>query len=307
MSNRSPATITTKEKSSVIPMRSPLIQRKCACGNSAGMAGECSDCQKKSLVQGKSIDQDNTSEVPSIAHEFPQAKLTVGKPSEEAKQLMSIPKTVEHDKHLINGKDQFSRNTHDPFFISSEQLPPGEEDMSEDYLDEFLPNELISEIPEEEPLFKSFQILAGSGTCNNGGGSSTCNLSTGMYEITSNTNNCCTTDCTKQHEMQHVIDHTKWGCCKKLSSELVNNANPSGVRLAYKRWFDIVAPITECHAYKNDVKCIKAMEKAKGCTGQGVRSDCCADIADYKTRYSSLAEEYCSKAPTTVPPCPLVI
>jgi Domain of unknown function (DUF4157) len=82
MSNRSPATITTKEKSSM-PMRSSLIQRQCACGNSAGMAGECSDCQKKSLVQRESINQDNTSEVPPIAHEFPiQTKLTVGKPGD---------------------------------------------------------------------------------------------------------------------------------------------------------------------------------------------------------------------------------
>jgi hypothetical protein len=83
MSNRSTATIATKEKSSVMPMRSSLIQRQCACGNSAGMAGECSDCQKKSLLQCKSIDRDNTSEVASIAHEFPiQTKLTVGKPGD---------------------------------------------------------------------------------------------------------------------------------------------------------------------------------------------------------------------------------
>jgi Domain of unknown function (DUF4157) len=83
MSNRSPATATTKEKPSVMPMRSSLLQRKCACGNSAGMVGECSDCQKKSLVQRQGIDRDNTSESPPIAHEFPiQTKLTVGKPND---------------------------------------------------------------------------------------------------------------------------------------------------------------------------------------------------------------------------------
>jgi Domain of unknown function (DUF4157)/Putative peptidoglycan binding domain len=83
MNNRSPATITTKEKPSVMPMRSSLLQRKCACGNSAGMVGECSDCQKKSLVQRQGIDRANTSESPPIAHEFPiQTKLTVGKPGD---------------------------------------------------------------------------------------------------------------------------------------------------------------------------------------------------------------------------------
>jgi Domain of unknown function (DUF4157) len=102
MSNRSPATITTKEKSSVMPMRSSLIQRKCACGNSAGMAGECSDCQNKSLVQRKSIDQDSSFEVPPITHEFPiQTKLTVGTPGDiyeqeadrVADQVMRIPES----------------------------------------------------------------------------------------------------------------------------------------------------------------------------------------------------------------------
>jgi hypothetical protein len=73
MSNRSPATITTKEKSSM-PMRSSLIQRQCACGSSAGMAS-------------------GTSEVASIAHEFPiQTKLAVGKPGDiMSKKPIELP------------------------------------------------------------------------------------------------------------------------------------------------------------------------------------------------------------------------
>jgi hypothetical protein len=57
------------------------------------MAGECSDCQNKSLVQRKPIDQDNTSEVPSIAHEFPiQTKLAVGKPGDiMSKKPIELP------------------------------------------------------------------------------------------------------------------------------------------------------------------------------------------------------------------------
>jgi hypothetical protein len=102
MSNRSPATITTKEKSSVIPMRSSLIQRKCACGNSAGMAGECSDCQKKSLVQRKSIYQDNTSEVSPIAHEFP-IQTNPSTPKESKPASNEIPPIV-HE--VINSSGQ---------------------------------------------------------------------------------------------------------------------------------------------------------------------------------------------------------
>jgi hypothetical protein len=68
MSNRSSATITTKEKLSVMPMRSSLLQRKCACGNSSGLTGSCDNCQKKNL-QRRSANQTEISEVPPIVHE----------------------------------------------------------------------------------------------------------------------------------------------------------------------------------------------------------------------------------------------
>jgi hypothetical protein len=118
MSNRSPATIAAREKSSVIPMRSSLIQRKCACGNSAGMAGECSDCQKKLLVQGQVSDRSNTSEISPIVHELLpiQTKLTVGKPGDIYEQeadlmenQMMQTELIQHPiSHEITGVDAIS-------------------------------------------------------------------------------------------------------------------------------------------------------------------------------------------------------
>lgn len=46
-----------------------VLQRKCACGGSAGLTGECSECQSKRLV-GKPL----------------QAKLSISKPGDEYEQ-----------------------------------------------------------------------------------------------------------------------------------------------------------------------------------------------------------------------------
>jgi outer membrane protein OmpA-like peptidoglycan-associated protein len=65
-------TSTTQPKSTPawVPARSPLLQRKCACGNSAGLTGECSECQKEKLtLQRRMTHSDQGTEVPAIVHE----------------------------------------------------------------------------------------------------------------------------------------------------------------------------------------------------------------------------------------------
>jgi hypothetical protein len=64
-----------------------VLQRKCACGGSAGLTGECSECENKTLtLQRRTSDRSETDQVPPIAHEvlslpripMMQAKLTIG-------------------------------------------------------------------------------------------------------------------------------------------------------------------------------------------------------------------------------------
>ncbi|NMG11604.1 DUF4157 domain-containing protein [Brasilonema sp. UFV-L1] len=60
----------TKSKSSFTPVKSGLLQRKCACGGSAGLTGECTGCHKERLtVQRRAANQTENSEVPPIVHE----------------------------------------------------------------------------------------------------------------------------------------------------------------------------------------------------------------------------------------------
>jgi hypothetical protein len=87
MSSKTQAPVNATTKPSLSADKSGLLQRQCACGNSAGLTGECATCQteKLTLQRKQTAAQDNT-EVPPIAHEalslprvpMMQAKLTIG-------------------------------------------------------------------------------------------------------------------------------------------------------------------------------------------------------------------------------------
>src|SRR6266581_172030 len=48
-----------KPRPSLTPMRSRLLQRKCACGGTAGPSGECEECRKKRLsLQRKTLNSE---------------------------------------------------------------------------------------------------------------------------------------------------------------------------------------------------------------------------------------------------------
>jgi len=142
----------------------------------------------------------------------------------------------------------------------------------------------------------------GAPLCHNGGGSSDCDISSGEYKIISNDNSCCTRDCTQQHEARHVQD--LGACCKKASDAARGSAAPEKVVNMYKQWVDKARPTTECNAYRNDVKCATAMEKANDCNGKGKDSTCCVSIRSYEIKYSEQADKYCKMAQATLPPCP---
>ena len=71
MSARSP--IQTKPStplSSFTPDHTGLLQRKCACGRSPGLSGECAECaKKKGLLQRKASSDCERTEVPPIVHD----------------------------------------------------------------------------------------------------------------------------------------------------------------------------------------------------------------------------------------------
>jgi|KBSSwiStaDraftv2_1062776.scaffolds.fasta_scaffold265574_3 hypothetical protein len=69
----------------VTPSSSSLVQRKCACGGSAGMTGDCEECndkrlsvQRSAITGGPSLSSFNHSLLPGV-----QTKLNVSEPGDK--------------------------------------------------------------------------------------------------------------------------------------------------------------------------------------------------------------------------------
>jgi hypothetical protein len=73
MSTKTQAPTNITEKPSLNAGRSGLLQRKCDCGKSAGLTGQCSECQQRKLLQGWATDQSEVMEVPPIVYEVLQS------------------------------------------------------------------------------------------------------------------------------------------------------------------------------------------------------------------------------------------
>src|SRR5918997_584463 len=64
---------SAERSSSFAPTRSGLLQRKCACGGTPGLDGECAECRGQRLQRGSSARLRPVDEVPSIVHEVLQS------------------------------------------------------------------------------------------------------------------------------------------------------------------------------------------------------------------------------------------
>jgi hypothetical protein len=75
MNERMQSQAPSMPKSSFAPIRSNLLQRKCACGGTPGLDGECAECRRKRLLgsQRNPSDQADHSEVPRIVNRVPRS------------------------------------------------------------------------------------------------------------------------------------------------------------------------------------------------------------------------------------------
>jgi Domain of unknown function (DUF4157) len=84
--------MTTKSQTTVTPAAQPLLnadksgllQRKCECGNTAGLTGECSDCQGNRFTKQPGSAAQNGAA--PVLHDLIQPKLTVGAPNDKYEQ-----------------------------------------------------------------------------------------------------------------------------------------------------------------------------------------------------------------------------
>lgn len=75
---------------SFTPTRTHLLQRKCACGGTPGLDGECEECRSKRLtVQRRSMGQTELATVPSVVHEVLRSP---GQPLDRATRAFMEPR-----------------------------------------------------------------------------------------------------------------------------------------------------------------------------------------------------------------------
>jgi outer membrane protein OmpA-like peptidoglycan-associated protein len=135
MNDKSSATaVNSVVKPSLNADRSGLLQRKCDCGNAAGLTGGCSGCNKKKLLQQKSSNSTELTEIPPIVHEvlgstgqpmnsdtrsfmesrfghdFSQVRVHVdSKANKSAQEVNALAYTV--DRNVVFGTGQYSPHT----------------------------------------------------------------------------------------------------------------------------------------------------------------------------------------------------
>ena len=102
-----------------------------------------------------------------------------------------------------------------------------------------------------------------SGTCNLETSESDCIGGTGVFLIKNN-NECCTRECTQEHELQHKRDLGE--CCEALSKALkAPGADTIALIQEFNNWKEQARPITECRAFTNDISCAKRLARIYGC------------------------------------------
>jgi hypothetical protein len=90
MSKRSSIKPDPRVGAPVKPVAGPVLQRKCACGNTAAGGGECAECQKKNHeLQRQAVDSDRSSAIPPIVDEVLNS---TGQPLQESTRSLMEPR-----------------------------------------------------------------------------------------------------------------------------------------------------------------------------------------------------------------------
>ena len=137
--------------------------------------------------------------------------------------------------------------------------------------------------------------------CYGTGAVSVCNPDTGNYDITGNSNTCCTKNCSQKHEERHVSDIGP--CCAKLAAAIKAGGDKGTLITKYNTWMDGGAHAwTECER-------LPGVDRLRGRSRSRTRATrrrarVATEIADYEKNVTAQHKSYCKKAPSKLPDCP---
>jgi hypothetical protein len=304
-------------RSSFAPVRTGFLQRKCACGGSPGLSGECEECRKKRLTRERRATNQNERSAPPIVqetprspvrdtlesrfgHDFGQVRVWAASPIGASRASASLPRS-----DSVSGAGFALGTKEEPrpllrVAATAEGCGPCEQEAAHrsDYALS------TGEQPEDAELADNLVngvIATAALPCYGRGGNSVCNPDTGNYDIDYNDNTCCTRDCTQRHEERHVSDLQD--CCQALHAKIAAGGDRNALIRQYNTWMGSgTVDWTECNAYTVSVDCARDMWTDNNC--DRVCSQCCTEIQDYLNLAEAQHRKYCGRAPGSRPACP---
>jgi len=154
---------------------------------------------------------------------------------------------------------------------------------------------------DEQPTLIDDVIATNVVACYGTGAVSSCNPSTGNYDITANNNTCASRSCSQLHEERHVADLGP--CCMKLKNAISAGGDRNALVRQYNAWMDAGAHAwTECNAYGVSLSCVELLLLSNRCSS--VSSSTCDELLDYQTSMTAQRTSWCARAPSALPACP---
>lgn len=319
MRMRTPGPANAAQVSTLASESSGIVQRKCACGGKTGPSETCEECQKElSQVRSPSETAEQLKVPPLVLHTMQTlghsdfASITAGETRGHNFGNVRVEQEAPRAAlgGILNALPAASRETawaprKSPVLAMTTQEGCGCSVCArQESSDREERARATSERPPEEdtePLMVDGVVGTAAVPCYGGGGGSSCNPSTGVYDILYNRNTCCTKDCTQQHEQQHVTDLQP--CCQKLSAKVSGGGDRNTLVGQFNTWMGSGASAwSECNAYKVSISCGEALRTSNKC--DSTKSTCCDEIDDYLTNARSQKSSYCGSAPGSLPACP---
>ncbi|HYH79036.1 MAG TPA: hypothetical protein VEX86_04545 [Longimicrobium sp.] len=244
------------------------VVRRCACGGVVGPGGECAACREKRL-----------------AREAPGGVAGHGAAAPAARAGFDFGRVALHAPGRAARGVPPAGSRHSVLSAPLATAETGLDQPQDTMVDGVLATAMLP--------------------CYGTGGLSVCNPGTGNYDITGNSNNCCTRACTQRHEERHVSDLQD--CCAALHTRIAAGGDRNALIGQYNTWMNSgVKAWTECNAYGVSITCAEALRTSNGCgaADAGAPSQCCTEIDDYLSNARSQRTSNCAAAPATRPACP---
>lgn len=298
---------------SLTPILGRVLQRKCACGGSASLGGDCEDCnnQKLSLQRSLQSSEHKTRDAADVPPNGHTGLRSAGRPLDQPTRAFTAP-GFGHDfnrvrVHMDSSAADSARALKAPDDSTARRGVFGDmQYLSEENLE--WQTESGGEVGAPEPTgTEAVPSDGGSagpatlpGTQTGGTG---CDTSTGTTTSNVTNKDPCTMDCSASHEQKHAADIGP--CCTKAGAAAAQVDKPEdkdAVQKKFENWMIDNANFLECRAYAVSITCGEAKRSKLKCPDSNDK--CCGPLTRYVSSAMRQKEGTCNNAGQKLTDCP---